>query len=89
VDLTGFPPYLFAGCVHVDEEENVTPLTLGHIASYYYLKYTTVRMLNDRLDEDNDLPTLLEILCDSSEYDEVPVRHNEDQVLVVRHVSLI
>jgi activating signal cointegrator complex subunit 3 len=72
----------------VDEEDNVEPLTLGHIASYYYLKYTTVRMLNDRLDEDNDLPTLLEILSNSSEYDEVPVRHNEDKVQNDVHCTL-
>lgn len=26
------------------------------------------------------LPTLLRVLCDASEYDELPVRHNEEHV---------
>ena len=77
-----------AGCVEIIESESgvdvVKPTILGHIASYYYLKYTTVALfcaeVHDVDDPPTDLPTLLRILCDASEFDELPVRHNEEHV---------
>lgn len=78
-----------AGCVEVEESTTgtadvVRPTTLGHIASYYYLKYTTVALFCAEVHEVDDapteLPTLLRILCDASEFDELPVRHNEEHV---------
>jgi len=74
-----------AGCVEVaDDGVTVAPLTLGRVASYYYLKYTTVALFNAELHDVDDAPTelphLLRVLCDASEYDELPVRHNEEIV---------
>jgi len=74
-----------AGCVEVDDDGfGVSPSTLGRVASYYYLKYTTVALFNAELHDvdeaPSDLPTLLRVLCDASEYDELPVRHNEEHV---------
>ena len=67
-----------------DKAGTVKPSTLGRIASYYYLKYTTVALfhaeLHDVDDAPTDLPTLLRVLCDASEFDEIPVRHNEEHV---------
>ena len=60
------------------------PATLGSIASYYYLKYTTVALFCAELHDvdigPSDLPTLLRVLCDASEFSELPVRHNEEHV---------
>ena len=36
--------------------------------------------MHDVDDPPTDLPTLLRILCDASEFDELPVRHNEEHV---------
>jgi len=74
-----------AGCIEVnDETASVRPLVLGQIASYYYLKYTTVALfcaeLHDVDDGPTELPVLLRVLCDASEFDELPVRHNEEHV---------
>ena len=79
-----------AGCVEVllgdgpDGAAKVKATTLGHIASYYYLKYTTVALfcaeVHDVDEPPTDLPTLLRVLCDASEFDELPVRHNEEHV---------
>ena len=44
-----------AGCIAVDEEDNIEPEPLGAISSYYYLNYRTVRMFNDRITEDMDV----------------------------------
>ena len=74
-----------AGCVALDDEAaTVASTTLGKVASYYYLKYTTVALFHAEL-HDVDVgpthpPTLLRILCDASEFDELPVRHNEEHV---------
>ena len=61
---------------------SLTPTVCGRIASYYYLSYLTVRLFSNRLSLSNptssSLPNLLQLLCDSQEYAEFPVRHNED-----------
>merc|ERR1711871_276731 len=73
------------------EDDNVSPLPCGQIASRYYISYRTVHMFRDRLKADVVLakPTLsgdalleplIRILADSPEFDEVPVRHNEDKL---------
>lgn len=66
-----------AQCIVIEDEISITPLTLGRIASYYYLHYTTVKLFNDEINENSALQDLLSILCNASEYAELPVRHNE------------
>ena len=65
-------------------DHSLVATTLGRINSYYYLKYTSVALfhaeLHDVEDGPRDLPTLLRVLCDASEFDELPVRHNEEHV---------
>ena len=78
-----------AGCIEtVDEKIVATPI--GKIASNYYLDYKTVKMFASRLQKnyqffgspdkgeriDGDFISLLRILSDATEYDELPVRHN-------------
>jgi activating signal cointegrator complex subunit 3 len=69
-----------AQCIVIEDEMNVAPLTLGRIASYYYLHYTTVKLFNDNINENSAIQDLLNILCNCSEYEELPVRHNEDKI---------
>ena len=74
-----------AGCLEIDEIDgsSVRPLTLGRVASYYYLKYTTVALfcaeLHDVDEAVTELPTLLRVLCDASEFDELPVLVTTDE----------
>jgi activating signal cointegrator complex subunit 3 len=76
-----------AGCIFLDENE-VGPSPLGLIASKYYLKYTTMEIFKSSLKDSfsfgstpeapfGDLPILLQVLSNASEFDELPVRHNE------------
>jgi activating signal cointegrator complex subunit 3 len=67
----------------------VVSTTLGSICSYYYLKHATVGTFSSRFESEEDvlcgpldaaLPALTKLLCDAAEFDEVPVRHNEDQL---------
>lgn len=65
------------GCIKINKE-SVEPMMLGTIASQYYLKYTTVSMFGSNIGPDTSLEVFLHILSSSSEYDELPVRHNEE-----------
>ena len=68
-----------AQCVSVDDSnDTVTALTLGKVASFYYLKYPTVALFAQSMSVKNSTKELLEILTGAAEYDELPVRHNED-----------
>eukprot|EP00850_Spirogloea_muscicola_P003370 SM000013S26539 [mRNA] locus=s13:882491:898189:- [translate_table: standard] len=67
-----------AGCVRVNEDHTVDALYLGRVASLYYLHYTTLALFSSSMHADNTPQQLLQILSGASEFDELPVRHNED-----------
>ena len=58
----------------------IEPRPLGRIAAYYYLHFTTVALFRDELGPDADAARILAVLCDAAEYDELPVRHSEDEL---------
>ncbi|PQM33210.1 DExH-box ATP-dependent RNA helicase DExH14 isoform X2 [Prunus yedoensis var. nudiflora] len=66
-----------SGCIKMNED-NVEPTMLGSIASQYYLGYMTVSMFGSNIGSDTSLEVFLHILSAASEYNELPVRHNED-----------
>ncbi|KAL5544599.1 hypothetical protein UlMin_008383 [Ulmus minor] len=66
-----------SGCIKMNED-SVEPLMLGSIASQYYLSYMTVSMFGSNIGPDTSLEVFLHILSGASEYNELPVRHNED-----------
>lgn len=66
-------------CIDFDESEQILfPLSMGKIASFYYLSHHTMLMFEQSLQESLTLDKCLHILCDSYEYTELPVRHNEE-----------
>ena len=68
-----------AKCLVVEDgSDTIVPLTLGRVASFYYLQHATVSLFANSMHEKNSSKDLLEILTNAAEYDELPVRHNED-----------
>ncbi|CAK9814213.1 Activating signal cointegrator 1 complex subunit 3 [Anthophora plagiata] len=66
-------------CIDIDEEEQILySLSMGKIASFYYLSHHTMLMFEQSLQEFLTLEQCLRILCNSYEYNELPVRHNEE-----------
>ncbi|XP_037079390.1 activating signal cointegrator 1 complex subunit 3-like [Pollicipes pollicipes] len=66
-------------CVEVDmDNRDLYPTVLGRIASFYYLSHRTMELFHARLSADTSDAELLTVLTDAHEYDEIPVRHNED-----------
>jgi len=56
----------------------IVPLLLGRVASFYYLHYATAALFRDRVHREMSLQESFETLCEAAEYDEMPVRHNEE-----------
>ncbi|KMQ96180.1 activating signal cointegrator 1 complex subunit 3 [Lasius niger] len=66
-------------CIDYDENEQaLVSLPMGKIASFYYLSHNTMLMFTQSLEENLTLDQYLLILCKSYEYNELPVRHNEE-----------
>lgn len=66
------------------------------IASFFYLKHTTAAHFKSELRSSMKTEEVLQVLCMSTEYEELPVRHNEDQLnsvladkVVVDELSLL
>ncbi|KAM3230160.1 hypothetical protein ACQJBY_060762 [Aegilops geniculata] len=66
-----------SGCIKVDDH-SVQSLILGKIASQYYLSYLTVSMFGSNIGPNTSLEAFVHILSAAAEFDELPVRHNED-----------
>lgn len=78
-----------AGCLTIDGDA-VTPTTNGRIASFYYLHFATMATFSKGMRQRLDSTALLRLLCAASEYDDLPVRHNEDvlNVELAKHVPV-
>ncbi|KAH0556380.1 hypothetical protein GP486_005698 [Trichoglossum hirsutum] len=68
-----------SGCVDISND-GVGPTPLGKIASYYYLSHKTIRHLVRHAKRNATFENCLSWMCCASEYDELPVRHNEDLI---------
>ena len=69
-----------AGCIEILEKNQIKATELGRIASFYYLHYQSMPIFCNGLKKVNSIQSLVYLLSDASEYDEVPVRHSEDEV---------
>jgi activating signal cointegrator complex subunit 3 len=63
-----------------DADDAVAATALGVINSFYYLHHLSTRLFADRLGPNDDFVSLLRLMCDASEFSELPVRHNEDEL---------
>ncbi|KAL1876339.1 hypothetical protein VTK73DRAFT_9582 [Phialemonium thermophilum] len=67
-------------CVEVYPNGDVEPTPMGKIMSYYYLSHKTIRSLVKRAKAHASFQDVLSWMCRATEYDELPVRHNEDLI---------
>ncbi|KAD2067453.1 hypothetical protein E3N88_41917 [Mikania micrantha] len=68
-------------CVTIEEDFDLSPLNLGMIASYYYISYTTIERFSSSITSKTKLKGLLEILSSASEYELLPVRPGEEDLI--------
>ena len=68
-------------CVAVENDMDTSPLNLGMIAAYYYINYTTIELFSMSLNQKTKMRGLLEIIAAASEFEDIDIRHGEEQVL--------
>lgn len=71
-------------CVAAEGEEEVElgPLNLGIIAAHYYIRHATVELFASSLSPKTKLRGLIDILSLASEFEDLPVRLGEEDVLL-------
>ena len=69
-----------SGCIALDSNGDVDSTPLGKIMSYYYLSHKTIRHLLKHAKRDATFEDVLSWICGATEFDELPVRHNEDLI---------
>ncbi|KAF2815299.1 Sec63-domain-containing protein [Mytilinidion resinicola] len=69
-----------SGCVVIHSNGDVDSTPLGKIMSYYYLSHKTIRHLRKHAKRNATFEDVLSWISCATEYDELPVRHNEDLI---------
>jgi antiviral helicase SLH1 len=69
-----------SSCAVVEPTGEVEPTPLGKIMSYYYLSHKTIRYLVKNVKRNATFSDALSWISHATEYDELPVRHNEDLI---------
>jgi activating signal cointegrator complex subunit 3 len=68
-----------SNCIEINAEDgSIAATDLGTVASYYYVSHKTVRLFERSLGKCDSLGGVLAVLARATEYEELPVRHNED-----------
>lgn len=66
-------------CIEIVKNK-LYPTKFGKISSYYYLSHKTIRNFSSKIKPSSDFHNILRLLAEATEYDELPVRHNEDKI---------
>ncbi|KAI9820347.1 MAG: hypothetical protein M1827_005969 [Pycnora praestabilis] len=69
-----------SSCIKIHSNGDVDSTPMGKIMSYYYLSHKTIRHLIRHAKRDATFEDVLSWMCCATEYDELPVRHNEDLI---------
>ena len=69
-----------SSCVTLHSNGDVDSTAIGKIMSYYYLSHKTLRHLIKHARRDATFADVLSWMCCATEFDELPVRHNEDLI---------
>ena len=67
-------------CIALHANGDVDSTPLGKIMSYYYLSHKTIRHLVKHAKREAKFEDVLSWMCGATEFDELPVRHNEDLI---------
>jgi antiviral helicase SLH1 len=77
-----------SSCIEVTGVGEVDSTPMGKIMSYYYLAHKTIRHLVGHAKRNASFEDALSWVSHASEYDELPVRHNEDLINIELSAAL-
>jgi antiviral helicase SLH1 len=67
-------------CIEIQGSGGIQPTPFGKVMSYYYLSHKTIRHFLGIAKRDISFTDALTLLSFATEFDELPVRHNEDLI---------
>ncbi|OQR87098.1 pre-mRNA-splicing helicase BRR2 [Achlya hypogyna] len=68
-------------CLAVANELDLSPLNLGMVAAFYYVRHTTIELFACSVTATSKLKALLDVLASAAEFESIAVRFGEDRVL--------
>lgn len=68
-------------CISIEDDIDVSPINLGMIAAYYYINYRTIELFSKTLTAKTKIRSLLDIISSAAEFENIPIRHNEESSL--------
>ncbi|EGR33236.1 hypothetical protein IMG5_058560, partial [Ichthyophthirius multifiliis] len=69
-------------CIQQEQENTeLNLLNLGQIAGFYYIDVETIQLFGENIKQESKLKHLIEILSNAKEFEEIPIRYNEDSLL--------
>ena len=68
-------------CITIENDIDTSPLNLGMIAAYYCINYRTIELFSKSLTSKTKSKALLDIIANAAEYEHIPIRHHEDNIL--------
>lgn len=71
---------VISGCVRLSPNGDIDPTPMGTIMSYYYLSHFTIRNIIRQAKPSASFGEVLTWICTATEFDDLPVRHNEDLI---------
>lgn len=66
-----------SNCIIISEN-SIKSTFIGILASQYYISYKTVKNFGEKISKNSTIKDLLVVLSYATEFEKVPVRHNED-----------
>ena len=69
-----------SSCIELNSTDNIQATPFGRIMSYYYLSHNTIRAFLSSAKQHPTFSDALAWICQATEFDELPVRHNEDLI---------
>lgn len=69
-----------SSCITFHSNGDIDSTPFGKIMSYYYLSHKTIRHLIKHAKRNASFEDVLSWMCSATEFDELPVRHNEDLI---------
>ncbi|KAL9036776.1 MAG: hypothetical protein Q9214_005989 [Letrouitia sp. 1 TL-2023] len=67
-----------SSCISIHSNGEVESTPFGKVMSYYYLSHRTIRHVVNQAKRGASFEDALSLLCNAIEFDDLPVRHNED-----------
>ena len=68
-------------CISIEDDIDLSPINLGMIAAYYYINYRTIELFSKTLTAKTKIRNLLDIISSAAEFENIPIRHHEENVL--------